>query len=310
MMEWRSAPKKSCLEHDMDAMRARVEDKRKDQPPKAGARSDAKRGHKRALAEVRPTDGQRLRAHEAQTEIIDLTGLGKALTSSAVRTAGAGAAVAQDDEASRQPARMLGAFTSDAQGQSAGAVGQPIPGALGNIELDECRETTVDALQKVLRSAPEYTAATRANQRRRNREAGLGGVGARVAEEMLGSSNTFFGVKGRDLKGTAQRYVCLLEGRELAKVKLALAAFIGEGRVYTVTSVTISELNVAHTCEELMACAASVGLEVLLVLASPRLFIVEMRQEEEDLQRCFTDGAARPSSAGSASSEYIIPPLP
>jgi len=141
---------------------------------------------------------------------------------------------------------MLGALTSDAQGQSASAVGQPIPGALGTIELDGRRETAVDALKKALRSAAKHLAATRANQRRGNCEAGLGGVGARAAEEMLGSSNTFWGVKGGDLKRAAQRYVCLPEGRELAKVKMALAAFRREGRVYTGASVTSSELTCAH----------------------------------------------------------------
>jgi len=206
-MEGRSVPKWSCPEHDMDAMRARVEDKLKDQPPTARARTDAARGHKGALVEVRPTDGQQFRVHEAQSQIIDLTGLGGASASAAVRTAGAVAAAAQENGASRKAARMLGALTSDAQGQSASAVGQPIPGALGTTELDGRRETAVDALQKALRSATKHLAATRANQRRGNCEAGLGGVGARAAEEMLGSSNTFFGVKGRDLKRAAQRYV-------------------------------------------------------------------------------------------------------
>jgi len=55
----------------MDAVRARVEDKLKDEPQKGRARTDAARGHKRAMAEVRPTDGPRLPAHEAQSEIID-----------------------------------------------------------------------------------------------------------------------------------------------------------------------------------------------------------------------------------------------
>jgi len=148
MMEGRSAPKWSCPEHDMDDMRARVEQKLKDQRPTTRARTDAARGHKRALADLRPTDGQRLRFHEAQLQIIDLTGLSGVSASAAVRTAGAVAALAQDDGASRQASRMLGAFTSDAQGQSAGAVGQPIPGALGTIELDSRRDTAVDALQK------------------------------------------------------------------------------------------------------------------------------------------------------------------
>jgi len=196
-------------------------------------------------------------------------------------------AVAQDDKASRQAARKLRALTSDAQGQSAGAVGQPLPGALGNIELDGRRET----LQKGLGSVAKYRAAIRANQRRQNREAGLGCVGARAAEEMLGSSKPFFGVKGRDPKRVAQRYICLPESRGLVKGNMALAAFIGVGRVYTGASVPSCELTCAHVCDELMAFAASVGLEVPSVLASLRQFIVEMRQGEQDVRCFFTDGA-------------------
>ena len=91
---------------------------------------------------------------------------------------------------------------------------------------DSCRCSAI-----ALRSAVKYPAATRSNQRLQYPEAGLRGVGTRAAEEMLDSSNPCFGVKGRDLKRAAHRYVCLYAGRELAKVNMALAAFIGKGRV-------------------------------------------------------------------------------
>jgi len=84
---------------------------------------------------------------------------------------------------------------------------------------------------------------------------------------------------------------------------MALAAFLGEGRVHRGASVTSSQLTCAHVCDQLMACAASVGLDVPSVLASLRQFIVEMRQGEEDMRRSVNDGTARPSSAGSASSD-------
>jgi len=87
---------------------------------------------------------------------------------------------------------------------------------------------------------------------------------------MIGSSNPFFWVKGRDLKRAAQRYVSFSEGWELSEVKMALAAFIGEGMVYTGASVTSSAPTCAHVCDELMACAASVRLEVPSFLASLR----------------------------------------
>jgi len=103
-------------------MRARVQNKIKDQPPTALAQTDAVRDHKRTPAEDRPTARQRLRIYEAQSDIMDLIGSGGASEYAAVRTAVALAAVTQGDEASRQAARNPGAFTSDARGQSAGAV--------------------------------------------------------------------------------------------------------------------------------------------------------------------------------------------
>jgi len=109
-------------------MRARVQNKIKDQPPTALAQADAARVHKRTPAEERPTARKRLRTYEAQSDIMDLMGSGGASESAAVRTAVALAAVAQGDEASRQAAQNPEAFTSDARGQSAGAVGQLIPG--------------------------------------------------------------------------------------------------------------------------------------------------------------------------------------
>jgi len=97
-----------------------------------------------------------------------------------------------------------------------------------------------------------------------------------VAEEMRGSSNPYFCLKRKELKRAAQRYVSLPDRRELVLAKLALSQFIGQGNVYTGASVTSSELTCKHVCDELMKCAASVGLRVASVIASLRQYIVEL----------------------------------
>jgi len=119
-----------------------------------------------------------------------------------------------------------------------------------------------------MRHAPKYSPSARGSHRRRNREAGLGGGGSPASEELLDSSNPYFGVHGKEIQRAAQRYVSFPEGTELAMVKLAMAKFIGEWRVCTGASVTCGELTCKHVCEELMECANLVGLTVPSVLAS------------------------------------------
>jgi len=160
----------------------------------------------------------------------------------------------------------------------------------------------VATLEDTLRQAPAYSAANRASERRRNREAGLGGRGLQEPDEVLGSSNPFFSVKGKELKRAALRYLALPDGSEQTRVKLAMGKFIGEGRVFTGASVTCSELSFKDVCGALMECAASVHLTVPTVLASLRQLIVELRRGDEDLCLFLEDHGGRPSTAGSASS--------
>ena len=86
-------------------------------------------------------------------------------------------------------------------------------------------------------------------------------------------------------------------------MKLALSRFVGEGNFYTGASVTSSELTCKHVRDELMECAASVGLRVTSVLAWLRQYIVELRQEDENPRQFLDDASGRPSSAVSASSD-------
>ena len=298
----RAAPRWSCSKHDTEEMQARLQPALMSIRPTVRAQKEAARGHKRALAETRPSDGKLFRTHVAQSEIIDLTGLGGASAAAAVRTAAGVAAVAQDAGASRQEARIMGAFVSDMGSKRSGGAAQPIPGALGAVDLDCKRGDVVASIREALRNAPKYSPDARAAQRRRMREAGLGGGGPGAPDEVLGSANPFFSVKGKDLKKAAQRYVSLPDGRELALVKLAMSKFVGEGRVYTGASVTCGELTCKQVCDELMECSTSVGLKVPAVLASLRQFIVELRRGEGDLSRFFEERGSRPTTAGSASS--------
>jgi len=298
----RAVPRWSCADHDMGEMAARVTPLLPGVRPTVRAQKEAARDNKRKLAATRPTDGERFRAHVAQSGIIDLTGLGGAAASAAVRMASSVAAVAEDAGATRGASRAVGAYVSDVNGQSSGGTTAPIPGTLGNIDLDGRRADVVALIEEAMRKAPKYSPSARGSHRCRNREAGLGGGGSPASEEVLGSSNPYFGVTGKEIKRAAQRYVSLAEGKELSMVKLAMAKLIGKGRVYTGASVTCGELTCKHVSDELMECAKLVGLTVPSVLASLPQFVVEMRRGDDDLARFFEHPPERPSTAGSAAS--------
>jgi len=153
------------------------------------------------------------------------------------------AAVAEDAGATRGASRTLRAYVSDVNGQSSGGTTAAIPGPLGSIDLDGRRADVVASIEEAMLKAPKYSPSERGSHRRRNREAGLGGESSPASKEVLGSSNPYFGIKGTEIKRAAQRYVSLAEGKELAMMKLAMAKFIGEGRVYTGASVTCGELT-------------------------------------------------------------------
>ena len=67
----RSVPRWSCADHDMGAMAARVTPPLPGFQPTVKAQKEAARDNKRKVAETGRTDGERFRAHEAQSEIID-----------------------------------------------------------------------------------------------------------------------------------------------------------------------------------------------------------------------------------------------
>jgi len=174
-------------------------------------------------------------------------------------------AVALEDKgAPHAAARSMGAFVSDFTTQPAGGRCHPIPG-------------------------PKYSAGTRSEARRRNQEAGLSGGRTSGSEEVLGSADSFFNAKGRDLKRALQRYFALPDGPELSLVKAAMTKFVGPGMIYTGASVTFGELTCAQVHAALMECAESVGLTKPAMCASMRQFIVELRRGDDDLQRILDD---------------------
>ena len=239
----RAGPRWSCAKHGMEQMQARLQPALLQIRPTVRAQKEATRGKKCALAGTRPSDGERFRAHVARSEIIDLAGLGGAAAAPAVRTAAAVPAVAQDAGASREAGRMLGAFVLDVGTQRSGGTAQPIPGALGAVNIDGSKADVIASIREALKLAPKYSSDTRAARRRCNREAGLGAGGSRASEEVLGSSNAYFGVKGKELKKAERRYVSLPHGKALGLFKLAMSNFTVEGRVYTGASFSSEELT-------------------------------------------------------------------
>ena len=132
------------------------------------------------------------------------------------------------------------------------------------IELDERRTAVVAALQNTRRTAPQYSEVNCASQRRLHREECLGGRGATFVEEVLGSSNPFFLQKFKDIKTAALRYVASPDGADMRRVKLVMSHYIWEGRAYTGASVKCCEIMCKSVCDEVMDCAASASLTVLL----------------------------------------------
>ena len=286
------APRWSCRSFNMSEMQTRLQPKLCDLSPTERSKKEAAKGHKRTLAEIVPEEGERFGAHAARSNFVDLTGLGGAAASPAVRVAG-GVAVAWEDEgAPRAAARSMGAFVSDFTTQPAGGRCPPIPGPVGAAEgAGRARETVIDALKKALTEAPKYSAGTRSVARRRNHEAGLSGGRSSVPEKVLGSAHPFFNSKGRDVKRALQRYVVLPDGPELSLVQAAMTKFVGPGMVYTDASMTCGELTCAQVCAALMESAESVCLTLPAMCALMRQFIVELWSGDDDLQQYFDDPA-------------------
>jgi len=283
-------PKWACSLHNMQDMHVRMAPGLKNMEPTQRARKELARGNKRRLAELVPRDGTHFRTHAAQSEIVDLTCLGGAAAAPAVRTSNGVAAALQDDGVPRPAVRLLGAFTADSAAQRGEGSCAPMPGALASVDVAIRRANGVTSLREQLTKQPKYSAATRGAMRRRENKVRVGGAGSGAEAEVLGSASPFFKVKGKDLKRAAVRYVGLPDGAvEAAKVKDALVAFIGPGKMFTGGSVTNKTLSCDFVCGELMKCAASVQMSVPSVLASMRQFIVEMRAGDEDMLRLFKD---------------------
>ena len=132
--------------------------------------------NKQRLAALVPSDGNLFQTHISQTEIVDLTGLDGAAASRTVRTSHEVAAALQDDGVSQPAAGVLGAFAAESVSQSSGQRSEPPPGALAAVDVSGSRASVVAALQVQLKKLPSYSAATRGEWRRREKEVGLGGA--------------------------------------------------------------------------------------------------------------------------------------
>ena len=163
-------PKWACAEHNLEDMHVRMAPDLKILSPTQRVQKEAARGNKRRLAVLVPSNGTRFRTHIAQAEIVDLTGLGGAAASPAVRTSHGVAAALQDDGLSRPAARVLEAFAADSAGQSSGQRSEPPPGALAAVDVIERRASVVTTLQEQLnncRSARRRLEGSNVDARRR-----------------------------------------------------------------------------------------------------------------------------------------------
>jgi len=170
----------------MKDMNVRMAPGLKNMGPTQRVRKELARGNKRRLAELVPKDGTHLRTHAAQSEIVDLTGLGGAAAAPAVRTSNGVAAALQDDGVTRPAARLLGAFTDDSAAQRGEGSSAPMPGAFVSVDVASRRANVVAALREQLKKQPKYSAATRGAMQRRENDVGVGGAGSGAEAEVLG----------------------------------------------------------------------------------------------------------------------------
>lgn len=154
-------PKWACPKHELEAMQTRLAVDLGQLSPTQWTQKEATRGHKRRLAALVPSDGARFRAHLDQSEVVDLTGLGGAAASPAVRLATAVATALQDEGVSRPAARTLGAFAADSAGRAAGGTSQAAAGPLGTVDLAARRSSVVAALDEQLKRRRCDTSAFR-----------------------------------------------------------------------------------------------------------------------------------------------------
>jgi len=291
----------ACAGHNLEDMHVRMAPDPNSLRPAQRVQKKAARGNKRRLAALVPSDGTRSRTEIAQADIVDLTCLGGVAASPAVRTLHGIAAALHDDGISRPAARVLWAFAVYSAGQSSGQRSVPPPGAFAAVDVSGRQASVVAAPQKQFKKLPKYSAATRGEQRRREKEVRLGATGSGADAEVLGSASTFFEIKGKELRRAAVQYVGFPNAaRDLVKVKDAFAAFFGLGKMYTGASVANKTLSCAFVCGELMACTASVQLTVPALFASMKQSIVEVRAGDEDMSRLLTDLDAK-SNASAAS---------
>jgi len=151
-------PKWACAEHNLEDVHVRMAPDLNNLSPKQRVQKEAARGNKRRLAALVPSDGTRYRKHIAQAEIVNLTGLGGAAASPAVRTSHGTAAALQNDGVSRPAARVLEAFAADCAGQSSGQSSEPPPGALAAVVVSGRLASVVAALQEQLKKLSKYSA--------------------------------------------------------------------------------------------------------------------------------------------------------
>ena len=218
----------ACAGHILEDMHVRMAPDLNSLCPTQRLQKKAARGNKRRLAAIVPSDGTRYRTEIAQAKTVALTCLGGVAASSAVHTLHGIAAALHDDNVSRPAARVLGVFAAYSACQSSGQRSVPPPGALAAVDVSGRQASVVAAPQKQFKKLPKYSAATRGEHRRREKEVRLGATGSGADAEVLGPARTFFTIKGKELMRAAVQYVGFPDAAgDSVKVKDAFAAFVG-----------------------------------------------------------------------------------
>lgn len=106
-------PSFACRKHSSADMQTRVQLLLPSMAPTVREKKSCSVAEKRKLAQLALSPGKRYENHARQAAHVDADGLGGAAASSLVRTAEDVAAVIEDDGASRDAGRALGAYAGD-----------------------------------------------------------------------------------------------------------------------------------------------------------------------------------------------------
>jgi len=271
-------PTFACHKLDMEELQAHVRVLMEELPLTAAQQKSQRSSAKRRLAAIRSacaSSGTQFATHAAQTNLVDLTGLGGASSSPSTRKAEASAAVAMDEGASRVAARIVGAYVSDTTHSSAAGSVNPPPGVVADGLLAGDRASTYTRIDAALSTQRKNTPALNAAMGRVLKKVGVSRGGGAMTE-VLGSANPFFKWTRAQLRTAATKYTQQTDPVILTQVRDTLTLFAIKP-FFNGAGVTSGALNCGEVEENLVQCAQESGLEALPVIAVLKQFVRELR---------------------------------